>query len=157
MTLSSELLPRRTGSALLGQPTPLPSRPRASAGRTLPYHTFDPVNLATLEELAQGLGLAVEHREPRDGLATAPVILIDADFWWTRREDRERGLCELLQRESRPVVIGVHGWQLDDDQLDWLEQNGVHARNRLDLEIVAILADELACLPADDGASVRTT
>jgi hypothetical protein len=143
--MCAEVQPLQRPATRLG-----PCRDSAGAGPIL-YHTVDPVNLAWLEELAAARGLAVEQREPRDGLAPAGVLLVDADFWWTDRAERERGLLDLVNRQGPAFVVAVHGWQLDDEQVAWLRQNGVHADHRLDHEFVALLDDELAGEPLPSG------
>jgi hypothetical protein len=110
------------------------------------YHTSDPVNRATLEELAQPFGLPIEHHELRDGLASAAVILIDADFWWTSRAERQQGLLALVAQGSHTPVVAVHGYQLSDEEIDWLWEQGIHACTRLDAKLVALLAEALAGL-----------
>ena len=114
---------------------------------TISYHTFDAGNLDTMRTLAEMHGLHVEHREPRDGLACGPALLIDADFWWSDRAERQRGLLALVQREVRLPVVAVHGWQLDDEQIAWLKQHGFHVGNQLDDEFVEELAKRIASIP----------
>ena len=111
--------------------------------RTLFHHTIDLVNLATLKELAEPHNLAVEHREPRDGLADGRALLIDADFWWFSPDERERGIRALLRLEPAPI-LAVHGRQLSDEQKDQLRDAGVHVRDQIDGELIALLAEELA-------------
>jgi hypothetical protein len=119
------------------------------------YHTADPVNRATLEELARPLGLPIEHREPRDGLASAAVILIDAEYWWTSRAQRHQGLLALLAQGNRSRGVAVHGYQFSDEEIDWLREQGIHACTRLDAGLVALLAEALAGLPRNGSDSAR--
>jgi hypothetical protein len=120
---------------------------RAVKRGTISYHSFDSVNLDTLRSLAEVHGLHVEYREPRDGLGAGLALLIDADFWWTDQRERRRGLRALVEREVRPPVVGVHGWQLDDEQVAWLRQNGIHVSNKLDDEFIEELAKCVASIP----------
>src|SRR6266545_238820 len=137
---------------LLGREIPGPA---VRAGTVLDYHTFDLVNLATLDQLVTPLRLTIEHQEPRDRLACAQVVRIDADFWWTSQEQRRRGLLALVRQENRPGVVAVHGWQLDDGQIDWLRQNNIHASNRLDHHLAVLLANAVAVQQADKPVSPR--
>jgi hypothetical protein len=125
------------------------SRPpaRAAYRGTISYHTFDEVNLDTLRSLAEALGLHVEHCEPRDGLGRGPALLIDADFWWADHAERRRGLQALARREVRPPVVGLHGRQLDDEQVAALKRLGFHVSNKLDHDFVAELAKRVAGIP----------
>jgi hypothetical protein len=125
-----------------------PFLPALANRGTISYHTFDEVNLATLRDMAERHGLRVEHREPRDGLGSGPTLVIDADFWWTDHAERRRGLEALVQREVRPAVVALHGWQLDDEQIAWLREHGFHASNQLDHDFVAQLAKRVAGIPA---------
>lgn len=126
-------------------PDSLPLSPRVA--RFVVYHTFDEVNLDAMRHLAGGCGLAVRHREPRDGVGTGPALIFDADFWWTSREDRASGLDELLNREVFPAFIAVHGWQLDDEQIDRLNAAGVLAVRKLDEALLAAVARRVNILP----------
>ena len=119
--------------------------------RTLFHHTIDPVNLATLRELAGPHNLTVEQREPRDGLADGRLLLIDADFWWFGPDERERGVRELLRLQP-PPILAVHGRGLSDEQKDQLRDAGVHVRYHLDGELVALLAAALAAPTAAAAA-----
>jgi hypothetical protein len=93
------------------------------------------------------LGLQVEHREPRDGLGDGPVVLIDADSWWADRAERQRGLEALVQREVRPPLLALHGWQLSVEQIAWLDGHGFLAGNALDAPFVAALVRRWSGMP----------
>ncbi|HEY7308550.1 MAG TPA: hypothetical protein VH643_04210 [Gemmataceae bacterium] len=110
------------------------------------YCTPDRVNLTHAEQLAAPFGLTLEHHEPRDGAVPGYAILIDADFWWSGLADLQRGLDNLLAREDR-CIVAVHGWHLDDDLIARLIAGGIHASNRLDRDLMALIAGDLASLP----------
>lgn len=44
-----------------------------------------------------------------------------------------------------PNIVGVHDWRLDSDRIARLNAGGVHAGNRLDRELVALIAGLPAC------------
>lgn len=114
--------------------------------RRLWYCTTDPANLALAERLAASFGLRIEHHEPRDGAVPGLAILIDGDFWWSSQADLEWGLDLLLARKDR-FVVAVHGWRLDDNRVAQLIAGGIHASNRLDRDLMALIAGHLAGLP----------
>jgi hypothetical protein len=126
----------------------------AAADNRLWYCTPDRDNVALAERLASPFGLAVEHHEPRDGDVPGLAILIDADFWWSSLAELEGGLDRLLAPQGRRVVA-VHGWRLDDDQIARLVAAGIHASNRLDRDLMALIAGDLASLPPCDLVPIR--
>jgi hypothetical protein len=124
-----------------------PETGKGSYRGTISYHTIDPVNLATLRALAARQELDVEHREPRDGLGNGPLVLIDADLWWTDHHERQQGLEALVQRAVRPPVLALHGWQLSAEQIAWLDSHGFLVSNQLDAPFIAELARRWSSLP----------
>jgi hypothetical protein len=131
------------GLETLKGPTPAPqpdARPvPASALGPIAYHTTDDVNRAVLVRLAGLFRIPVEHTEPRDRPATAEVLVYDADFWWDNRTERDAGLRDLIAKADGRV-IAVHGWTLDDEQLDRLRASGVIAQTRLNFAFVSLIA-----------------
>jgi hypothetical protein len=117
------------------------------------YHTHDAVNLDTLLDLAEPFGLQVQDREPREGLSAHSAILIDADFWWTTPAERRRGIDELIRLDTA-LPIAVHGWQLSEDQIGLLRDNGILATDRLDRDLIRQVAEELAGVPATASQAV---
>jgi hypothetical protein len=114
------------------------------------YHTIDPVNLDTLRDFAEAFGLEVEDRQPREHLAGPAAILVDADFWWTTPGERRQGIEELIRLDAT-LPVAVHGWQLSDEEIGLLRDNGILASDRLDAELIRRIADEIAAMPAVAG------
>jgi hypothetical protein len=125
--------------------------PQKTIGRMaddiLRYCTIDPVNLELAWDVAEPFGLTIDHREPRDGPVPGPALLIDAAHWWLSSDERKKGLERLVAQEGRGVVA-VHSWLFDEEQIDWLEANGIRASDRLDSVLIARIATDLASLTA---------
>jgi hypothetical protein len=105
------------------------------------YLSTDEVNRALASQLAEGLGISLYllslHDGPPDGAFTG--ALYDLDY--LPRERRQEVLKELLaQRPLHPVAI--HSYNLEQEQVDKLRQNGVVVSTRLEPEVFAGLLQE---------------
>jgi hypothetical protein len=104
------------------------------------YLTVDEVNEDLALRLAEEYGMTVCPQSlrdpPPDGQFDA--VLLDWDYW--PAEQRWEVLAGLLAG-CEPVVVAVHGYQLDEKREEILRQNGVTVFRRLDLAVLGALRE----------------
>jgi hypothetical protein len=119
------------------------------------YLSTDEVNQALASQLAEGLGISLYLLSLHDGPPDWALAATLYDLDYLPRERQQEVLKELLaQRPPHPVAI--HSYNLEQEQVDKLRQNGVLVSTRLAAEIFTVLLQDQeqserglqSCLPS---------
>jgi hypothetical protein len=109
--------------------------------RPLAYLSTDEVNQALALQLAAQLGVGLELLSLEDGPPDAAVVGMLYDLDYLPPDRKQEVLSELLAG-ALPCAVAVHSYNLDEDQVEQLVQNGVTVSTRLEAKILEALLQE---------------
>jgi hypothetical protein len=105
------------------------------------YVSTDEVNQALASQLAEDLGISLYllslHDGPPDGAFAA--ALYDLDYL---PPERQQEVLKKLLAQRPPHPVAIHSYNLEQEQVGKLRQNGVRVSTRLEPEIFAGLLQE---------------
>lgn len=122
------------------------------------YMTTDPLNEEDAGQLAGAAGLTLHLQFPKDPAPDGQfdVLIYDLDHW---DPERRAETVAALTREPLLHPVAVHSYQLREQQITALRDNGVLVCRRLEPDVVVQLAQAAGLLTADgrvDGQPDKT-
>ena len=119
------------------------------------YLTTDEVNRDLALAMAEKCGLTLCPLEPRDGPLTKDydAILFDWDSW--PAEKRQEALAAMLAGPL-PHAVALHGYGLEDDQVETLRRHSVAVYRRLQPRAFRFLRRAIRVVRAARSLSLRS-
>jgi hypothetical protein len=102
------------------------------------YWTIDEVNLSLARDLAEAQGATIDQvmGKEKDPTQGADALLYDLDSLPMRE-----GILSCLHLSPNPGPVAVHGYYLEEHQIELLEAQGVAVYRRLESDVIANLCD----------------
>ena len=103
------------------------------------YLTTDEVNQELACGFAERLGFTLDPLWPKDGPWDGEFDAVVYDLDSLPRETRDE-ICAKLVSGYFPYPVSVHSYNLDDQQMEALRENGVAVFQRLEPEVFVLMA-----------------